>query len=64
MAIKGGDEMLALLGREINKFSNDIMGSFIFISIKLFFVPKLQLFFSCLRSPTAYFFLFLKPKDG
>jgi hypothetical protein len=59
LVINGGDEMLALLGREINKFSNDILGSYIFISIKLFFIPKLQLFFLCLCSPATFFFLVL-----
>jgi hypothetical protein len=28
LAINGGDEMLALLERERNKFSNDILGSY------------------------------------
>jgi hypothetical protein len=28
LAINRGDEMLALLGRESNKFSNDILGSY------------------------------------
>jgi hypothetical protein len=60
LAINGGDEMLALLGRETKKFSNDILGSYIFISIKLFFVPKLQLFFLCLPSPAAYIFWIFK----
>jgi hypothetical protein len=62
LAINGGDEMFALLGREINKLSNDILGSYIFISIKLFFIPKLQLFFFCLRLPAANCFLFSRTK--
>jgi hypothetical protein len=32
------------------------------ISIKLFFVPKLQLFFLCLRSRAAYMFWFFRTK--
>jgi hypothetical protein len=59
LAITGGDETLALLERESNKFSNDILGSYYFQS-NCFLSQNCNFSFLCLSSPAAYIFWFFR----